>query len=620
MDMAKKAIASYTGKSLDDTDDYGRFLDRFGYAKQAKARYHKRWNENIRLYQGIHYDEKRPKWKPSSVENMCYSLIESQIPLMTDSMMTISVEAQTKDDYEAAESLKNVFASVWQTIGMDETMAEAVKDFLLFGNFCLHVFWDADKYNGMGEIGVMNVDLFDIFVSPNATSDRDIDWLIHRRRMPIWRVRKSYPEKGHLVVSDGDFDNDEVQKEIDSNQDKRNRDYATVYTEWSYDEETARPWITTWSNGVQLEKRESPHEHEGFPYIFSFNSRIPGEFFAMGELENLKALQYELNTLRSQVVQNATAMSNVVWIVDTNSGVKEGSITSKPGQVISKNPGTELRRETPPPLPGYIQAQIENIKQSMQDVAGIHEINRGVAPSGIPSAAALDILSNKAETRIRGKLRQVEMAIEKLGKWWLALVRQNYSEPRLIKVSGSDKTYKFVTFDATKLRQEETIQDPQTGEQKVIVYLTDFDVHVVTGSSMAINKSSKFQQALEMFRAGSIDVMTLIEISEIGDPELIRRRMIEQGMLKDPNAPTAEYDNFIKAMSDKVKFTVTSTDPNTVKEALDELVNAAQQQQQLSDQQKANGYPDAPPTQEGQVPDPTQGVSMQMQPPLPGQA
>ena len=58
--------------------------------------------------------------------------------------------------------------------------------------------------------------------------------------------------------------------------------------------------------------------------------------------------QQAVNDLSNQVIDNAKHTANMQWIIDKNAGIPKGELTNRPGLIIRKNPGAEVRRDSPP--------------------------------------------------------------------------------------------------------------------------------------------------------------------------------------------------------------------------------------------------------------------------------
>jgi hypothetical protein len=140
----------------------------------------------------------------------------------------------------------------------------------------------------------------------------------------------------------------------------------------------------------------------------------------------------------------------------------------------------------------------------------------------------------------------------------------------------------FPTFDGRNLRQPSQESYDENGQlmtdphgNPLFEDLIEFDINITSGSSMLLNKSAKFNQALTMFQNHVLDPETLLEISEIGDVEQIKSRLIQYGMVKDPNTPTIDPAELLQGLG--LRFNLSSQDPTLVYEALQKFMDQYQQ-------------------------------------------
>ena len=134
----------------------------------------------------------------------------------------------------------------------------------------------------------------------------------------------------------------------------------------------------------------------------------------MGEVEQIISPQKYANEVVNIILQNAQLMSNQVWILDKNSGVARNSLTNRAGLVVRKNPGTEVRRDAPPPLPAYLQEIARLLREDIEHISGVYDVTRGERPTGITAAAAIQALNEQAQGRIKLKDQALEETLSDL--------------------------------------------------------------------------------------------------------------------------------------------------------------------------------------------------------------
>lgn len=558
----------------------------FMEAKTSKQEIAEAWKRFVKMWRGDHWNRGRAKWKAKSVENLAMSSVESQLPLMTDRQPEILVYPQTPHDEEIAVQLNSVISHRWNADDMDEKLVETIRDSLIIGTGIQKVFWDNDLYNGLGDVTAQTVDPFDIFPDPEATSPKELEWLIYRYRMSPKKAKRVF---GVEVPSDRNY-TDELERNTQTRMYQSPRTNSCTILEYYYrDEETGQLKMRITSNGKLLREYEEFERNE-FPFIFYYDMKLKSEFWGLGEIATVEILQQELNKTRALVMDNMIKAGNQVWVIDRNSGVKKHLIDNTPGAVIEKTPGSQVDRLQVPGLPSYIPNQIEQIKRAFQDVTGSTDVSRGMISGSVTAASAIQSLQEASQTRVRGKLRNVEFAVKELGKWYIAMFREHYDTPRFYRLI-KDGNVHFETFDPQGLKPNIPKLDPVTGQQEIDPVtghplfeqgITDFDIQIKSGSSMMLNKSARFEQAFEMYKNNALDIETLLNLSEMGETKDIVKRLIDYGALKDPKA---EKINLGQALADSgIRFNMNTSDPLMVKEALDKVQQVVDQYNQSAEQ------------------------------------
>ena len=271
------------------------------------------------------------------------------------------------------------------------------------------------------------------------------------------------------------------------------------------------------AGGVVLSDEACPYKK--WPYVRFVDNALPGEFYGMGECEILKDLQLELNKRRSQMVDHAALMGNAVWIISKDSDVDDDMISNKPGMIIFKNAGSEVRREPPPQMPNWIMQSIELTVRDMREVSGVSGIPGGQPPKGVRSGSGFQAANNIATIRIRAKGHNLEDAIEDAGAIIVSLMQQFYTPARFIQVTGASNQVYFIPWDGRAMQG-------------------DWDINIETGSTMSITKEAQGQQAIEMFKLKAIDNRALLERTNFPDAENILRRMGDQTVqTENPHYP-----------------------------------------------------------------------------------
>lgn len=508
-------------------------------------------------------------WQARLVVNYTFTIIESIIATMTDNKPKINVVPTSWEQQAYGQNLQEAIDSVWYRRKAMSKLQDALKNAMIYGIGYLKTWWDPNMENGLGDIEIGVPDVFSIFVDPRATSFHDAEYIVEVRPVTLDYIQRNYPEKGALVRPDSDYYGsvkwkrdqgkgpsptsslsslhimspvDDGPLKIDqtefssppftsasaSRAQEVNliecwvKDYSMKTVEvpvTTVDPTTGMPMMTMTTvevaayphgrlihvaNGITLQDTPSPYNR--WPYIRLIDNTRPGEFFGFGEPKVLKDLQFELNKRRSQMVDHAALMGNSIWVVDRDSGVSRDEISNKPGLILTKYRGAEVRREPAAPMPGWQFQMVETTIRDMREISGISAVAGGVVPRGIRSGSGFDAAQEIATLRIRLKVKNLESALEDMGRNLVSLIQQFYTTPRMIRIIGSAGKVAFVPFDGKSVRG-------------------DWDIRIGIGSTLPVSKSVQSQLILQLAGMGLVDQRAVLEYCEIRDAEEIMTRM-----------------------------------------------------------------------------------------------
>ena len=180
---------------------------------------------------------------------------------------------------------------------------------------------------------------------------------------------------------------------------------------------------------VVLSDKENPYNDGKFPFHLLKCYDIPFQFWGKGEIENLLSPQQYINDLTNQVVDNAKLTANMPWVIDKNAGIGKGQLTNRPGLIIRKNPGTEVKR-LQPQMPSYVQEMVQTFKTDIETISGIHDVTQGRKPGSISAASAIMALQEAAQARIRLKVKLMELTLGEIGLMWHYRLKQFWKTNR----------------------------------------------------------------------------------------------------------------------------------------------------------------------------------------------
>ena len=279
------------------------------------------------------------------------------------------------------------------------------------------------------------------------------------------------------------------------------------------------------------------------PYLYT------GTPYPMSAVMPLIGKQQEINKAHQIMVHNANLASNLRWLYE------EGSVDEEEWEQYSSSPGALLkyRQGFTPPTP-VLPAPINNAfytitQEGKQDAEYI---------SGVPSAM-MGFTQQQAET-YRGLLANDEFGTRRLKSWMATIV-----EPALEQLG---KCFQMVAQRHYQIDKVFRIVQPEAGQEpdtekdvrvnipifndygKAIGKWMDyesarFDVRIVAGATLPLNRWALLEEYFRWFQAGLIDDIAMIAETDIRNKKQLVDRKSLYSQLQ------SQLEQLSEAMKDK---------------------------------------------------------------------
>ena len=260
-----------------------------------------------------------------------------------------------------------------------------------------------------------------------------------------------------------------------------------------------------------------------FPYTYT------GTPFPMSAIVPLIGKQQEINKAHQIMLHNANLASNLRWMYE------EGSVPEEEWEQYSSSPGALLKYRqgfTPPTpvLPAPINNAFYTITQ--EGKADAEYI------SGVPSSM-MGFTKEQPET-YRGLLANDEFGTRRLKAWMGSILEPCLEHLGRVFQELSQKHYTVEKI--FRIVQPEAGQTPQEQEKEVKINIpvyndygdsigkfrdyasARFDVRIVAGATMPVNRWALLEEYFRWFQAGLIDDIAMISETDIRNKERIVER------------------------------------------------------------------------------------------------
>lgn len=481
------------------------WYERFRNAMVAKSPYTKEWLRYIDAYNGDYFkNNNSPDYKSNLVSNYIFSIIETIRPIMLDNDPKFQAVPRQQEGMDFSNDLHEAFAYEWDRETVSTKLFRELITTLRIGTSIFFMPWDASNKN----IRAIPVNPFNFFPDPLATCMEDAEYVIYATYVHEGILKRNFPQLAdkltggdvnyrELVYDNGEgarIDNQILTLEVWAKDYSFDEYYDTASntTKRKMKYPNGRVLIVAPELNLVLSDKENPYNDGEFPFILVKDYDIPGKFWGEGEVKQLLSPQSHMNELNNAIVDNAKLTANVPWIIDKNSGIGMGKITSRPGLVIRKNPGTEVRRDQPPSMPAYVNNAVADLKSDMEQISGVFDTLKGNSETGVYTAQGILALQEAGQARIRLKVKLLEAALTKMGRMWFSRMRQFWKEDRWFAMTRPDGTYDWKKITRNTLDQ-------------------DYDIRITAGSTIAVNRGAMLDLMVRLAQTMMPDGQPLVD-------------------------------------------------------------------------------------------------------------
>ena len=512
---------------------YQKFKD----AMLAKQQTTEDWFKYLNAYNNdLYTNNSVPDYKSNYCNNLIYSTIESMRPIVFDGNPKFECVPATAEALQYSKDIDTALDYEWHRTKMREKLiSNSIYTFVLGTSVIMlpYLYSDNDEFDG--NVCPVIVNPFNLYPDPLATSVEDAEYIIYATYEHENKLKKRYPEYADKIDG-GDIKYEELVNSRNENARITNqilllevwcRDYTTIgYEEVDKNGEKTKKKKFKYPKGrviicapeleLVFEDKENPYESGRFPFFIFKNTNVPFKFWGEGEVKYLLSPQQAVNDLSNQVIDNAKHTANMQWIIDKNAGIPKGELTNRPGLIIRKNPGAEVRRDSPPSMPMYVSEMITRNEQAIEVISGVHDITRGQTPTGIESASAIQALQEAANQRIRLKITLLEETLSDMGNEWLSRMKQFWKSNRVIPVE-KPKTASMPVGERNmfEMQMSGSIEDTENTYDFVKIakdkqLAQKYRVKVIGANSIQINKASMLDLMIRLAQTPAEDGMPMV--------------------------------------------------------------------------------------------------------------
>lgn len=497
----KKATAEPSKTNTDKQSDAKKMVnDRFTQAKNFRETDQEQiWRRSYNNWRGK-MDKGIYPWRSKLFIPWSFTVVETIIPKVFARDPKWRAISRSPDfDPDSPHVVQDLLNYQWSRMDMRTKMYDYIKDSLMYSKAFVKVTWNYKTKTNTYMEPIVNkddtvtfeerkksaveyddpcvevIDPFDIYVDPDATSLDDAAYLIHRKTVPLSKLKENpnyknvdkiqFQKKTNNTVASlaGELSTDSLDDETRFNGNKPPEDEYKELVEVLEYWETDRLVVLA-NRTTVLRDTPNPFTHKKLPFVELDDYRDPHKFYGQSELSVIDPLQREINAIRNQRRDYDNLQLNPVIRMVPGTLRNPNSAVMSPGNVWMVSDLASMDIFGLPALQGN-STQIE--QQTAQDIkmsVAIDEIGIGLLPEGSARRSATEVVTaqSMAGKRFAVKIALLEEAVKKIGELVFALDQQFLDQEKMIQIVGESGANEWVKLGPEDIRGEYFI-DIETG-------------------------------------------------------------------------------------------------------------------------------------------------------------
>lgn len=537
---------------------------------KEKIRLAKEWQDNVYekliryyfLYRGLQEEEEYP-WRNNISLPIAFSIIETLIPRVVLNQPKITLKGFTDDAKRHLKTSKAILEHDFYNKDFQLELIDWFKRAFIYGTAVCKVMFRKIERNVPKEkikkkikrffrrkgtrkieqfVEIKSLEPFHFKIDdPQTNYIKNADWLIHDTYITETELkdnREDIYNKNIKYVKAEEIKDDFASSKWEVNQlsaKKRGRildeGITSIGSSQSFDRQRlvkiSEEWmksskehplgrVVTFANDKVIIRDDiNPYWYvEGeFPFVEIKDHPVPGEFYAVGEVEAVESLIYERNHIRNRRLDSSEASADQMWWVDPEAEMDENELVWRPGGIVGGRQGEDfgvIERGQP-----YTSTAEEEklVKSDIEESIGQGEASRGVGQK-YETATGLLALINEANQRFALKIKLIgELGLARLFKMILQMEQFEASGDRVGRITGKEGE-EFIEVKADDIRSDYHFKvaiDPNPLLNKIL----DVETLNKVAQTLSVAPEGKAFELVQKEIIKVLDILSEEEIEEI---------------------------------------------------------------------------------------------------------
>ena len=467
-----------------------------------------------------------------------YNVISKHADFM-DAIPTFAVLPREESDVDSAEILSSILPVVFKQAKFEEAYDKASLAKCQHGTGAYHVYWDGQSRNGLGDIGINDVDVLNLFWEGGIEDIQESANVFFVTKMNRKLAIEAFP-----VLKDRTSAGGELLTAVYSNDDYENTADKLEIVDWYYRRDGILH-CCKYCQGIVISATENDLEtypegiyrHGKYPFFLDPFYRIKGSPAGFGIIDISKSDQEQKDRLARYALNNALGSSRKKVFVTDGLGVNTDDLINPKAEIVKISGTLDDRNfrivESSPHSSEYL-ALMNATTSEMKETTGNHDVMNGGVPTGVTAGSAIAALQEQSGKTSRSAIKSTYRVYEDIAMMVIELIREFYSQDRVFRITGKDGRQQFITF-SNKAMYGKPITDELGNLQKVDAY---YDVEVSAQKSNPYSSMAQNELALQLYNAGVFEPsradqsLLLLEMMDFKDKNKLIPKITNNGTLQ----------------------------------------------------------------------------------------
>lgn len=503
---------------------------------QGKANLDKRIVENEQWYKMLHWEQIRPAGDgPQTASAWLFNSLANKHADAMDNYPQPNFLPREEGDKEDAEVLSKIVPVILEQNDFEQTYHNAWWDKLKSGTAVYKVFWDKEKDNGVGDIGIADIDLLNIFWEPGVKDIQESTNLFHIELANTESLREEYPDiefKGSGDIRTTNYIHDDS---IDTSG-------KSMVVDWYYKKYQDGKMLlhfVKFSEGnllyaTEKDMPEGLYAHGLYPYVFDVLFPEKDSPAGFGYVDIMKDAQISIDNMWVSFEKNVKWCAEPRYFSKDGSGINEKQFADLRNSIVNYTGDISgiLPIKTMPV--GGIATNLYQMKiDELKETSSNRDFSQGSTASGVTAASAIAALQEAGSKTSRDMIKAAYRTFAGINRLIVEMIREFYDEAREFRITGQ-MGEEFVKYSNQNLKPAgETIM----GQVQVEGRKPIFDIKITSQKASPFSRIAQNELAKELYGAGifnpelSDQALIALEMMDFEGKEEVTRKVSQNGTM-----------------------------------------------------------------------------------------